>query len=100
MMPCIDDRDDIEREELQKRADKVTRLLCELMQRIETDELFVIPGGISSELREWWRVHKLQDRLRRDREEAARWEARVDREERIRQLQKELEELLHQEANS
>jgi len=72
-MPCYDDREPTYREEiklarlefefanLQKRNDKLARLLCEICNKIEDSAVDV---KFSNELAQWWEEHKELDRAR------------------------------------
>lgn len=84
-MPCYDNRDDyrdIEIKELKKintRLDKVAGMLCMVLTTLEEEnelghfkELFNYKeSGITrEELMAWWREHKAEDCVRREREKA------------------------------
>lgn len=54
-MPCTDGRDREAREEVSRRLNLVTRLLCEVMADIDSYRY------VSDELREWWAEHQKVD---------------------------------------
>lgn len=73
-MPCrYDDSVDdgrgvaIELKKCREELDKVTRLLCEAMEKLLAPD--PRPDLISVELEKWWENHKRQDETRRKREE-------------------------------
>lgn len=60
-MPCFDpDADRYASEELRKRCDKLTRLLCEACKLVDLGKL----GRSSPELRAWWQQHQAWDKKR------------------------------------
>lgn len=64
-MPCSDGyslSDEIE--SVRNRADKVTRLLCELCTKLEREGQEL--NYFTPELFEWWNKHKIEDAKRND----------------------------------
>ena len=71
-MPCRSDYDDNcpeLYEECQKELDKVTRILCNVFQVLETSYWI---QHFSSEAQEWWKEHKKKDAIRKQKEEEVR----------------------------
>lgn len=99
-MPCRDYDDYNVREAIdeieersKKKLDKVTRLLCETLKKVEGTAIeteVLLKGG---ELAEWWTEHKKQDAKRLAAEREKKRKAKVRREA-LRKLNKEERQLL------
>lgn len=61
-MPCYDSRDSNDREQLQKRCDKLARMLCRMCEKYEG--LVPINFWLNKELKTWWLQHQKLDRKR------------------------------------
>lgn len=69
--------------QLRIKAQDLNEMLCEVCERLEAqDALNILPESVAS----WWNDHKELDRRRKEQEDN-------DRRERIKRLEKELEEL-------
>lgn len=64
-MPCYDHDYPREINAIHTRIDKLTRMLCEAMDRLES----LGADKLSNELEFWWIEHKRADRQRKKREE-------------------------------
>lgn len=72
-MPCRYDGP-VESDRTREELDTVTRLLCGLCKIVDPSLLSKVPA-----LKPWWNNHERADKLRHDRENAARFEReRVD----------------------
>lgn len=99
-MPCRDYNDCNTREiideamqPVKKKLDKVTRLLCETLKKVEGSAIeteVLLRGG---ELAEWWIEHKKQDAKRLAAEAEKRRKAKAKREA-LKKLNKEERQLL------
>ena len=93
-MPCSDGGCDAEdRRETQDRLDKVTRLLCSLLETVDKNGNgdLILDAGNSFELADWWKEHQEKDRKRiaEERREEAR----------IRKKKNALKKLTQEERN-
>jgi hypothetical protein len=75
---------------LKERADKVTRLLCELLRRAERNNGEV---EFTNELSEWWAAHQKEDEAREKREKAKKDRLKIELQRNIDKLLNQLQEL-------
>ena len=68
-MPCRDYDTDYVNNELSAKCDKLTRMLCETLSKIESLNNFADTKLIlSEETMDWWNKHKEADKKRREQE--------------------------------
>jgi hypothetical protein len=75
---------------LKQRADKVTRLLCELLRNAEKNHWRF---ELTNELAKWWAEHKKEDEAREKRELAKKYKLKAEIQRNIDKLLNQLQEL-------